>query len=98
MKSKKTKKYKRFRDLLFNVHPMDPHRLTAQCDLTDEYRISVVTNLHPYGGAYGNLSELTFEAAVFKNNEMIHIGVFDQVLGWQTPKQITKIMKKFQKK
>ena len=93
----KSKKYKKFKDLQFTIDA-DYYKLRARLKLTAKYYISVITNISiTYGSAYGNLRDQEFEVAMFKNNEMIKLGEYDDVLGWQTSKQITKLMKKYQK-
>ena len=76
----------------------------ARLDLGD-YQVSVVTmrgKKPQYGGLYGSQAEGTYEVAVFANTEgvdgkdMVHLSEWDDVLGWQTPEQITAIMAKIQ--
>jgi hypothetical protein len=94
MKLKKLK----FKDLVF-TYDRTTKLLHGRAELSNKYTISVVTQLNKdsrFGGVYGNLPELAFEVAVFKNDNMIQLTEYDDVLGWQTPKQITKLMKKYQ--
>ena len=65
-----------------------------------DYQISVVTmkgDKPQLGGLYGSQLAGTYEVAVFENfnsggNNMVHLSEWDDVLGWQTPEQITAIM------
>ena len=51
-----------------------------------------------YGGLYGSQLAGTYEVAVFgkDGSSMVHLSEWDDVLGWQTPEQITAIMAKIQ--
>ena len=93
---------KTFDDLVFNDHPNTAGGLMARLDLGD-YQISVVTmkgDKPQYGGLYGSQLAGTYEVAVFADNsntasggsDMVHLSEWDDVLGWQTPEQITAIM------
>jgi len=95
---------KTFDDLAFAVHPNVDGGLMARLDLGD-YQVSVVTmrgKKPQYGGLYGSQAEGTYEVAVFANTEgvdgkdMVHLSEWDDVLGWQSPEQITAIMAKIQ--
>ena len=95
---------KAFDDLVFKTHPNVTGGLMARLDLGD-YQVSVVTmkdKKPQYGGLYGSQAEGTYEVAVFANTEsvdgrdMVHLSEWDDVLGWQTPEQITAIMAKIQ--
>ena len=93
---------KKFKDLKFRIDGRfgeDQTRLIATADLDPGIKVSVVTMLNApraIGGAYGTLPELTFEIAILQNDEFVRIGEYDDVLGYQSPKQVSKIMKKFQ--
>jgi hypothetical protein len=86
---------KTFDDLVFKDHPNTADGLMCQLKLGD-YTISVVTmkgEKPQYGGLYGSQLAGTYEIAVFNKGEgMIHLSEWDDVLGWQTPEQITAIM------
>ena len=95
---------KTFDDLVFNAHPNVKDGLMARLDLGG-YQVSVVTmkdKKPQYGGLYGSQAEGTYEVAVFANTEsvdgkdMVHLSEWDDVLGWQTPEEITAIMAKIQ--
>jgi len=90
---------KTFDDLVFKDHPNTAGGLMCQLKLGD-YQISVVTmkgDKPQFGGLYGSHLAGTYEVAVFENfnsggNNMVHLSEWDDVLGWQTPEQITAIM------
>jgi hypothetical protein len=94
---------KTFDDLVFEAHPNTADGLMARLDL-GHYQISVVTmkgKKPQYGGLYGSQVDGTYEVAVFRNtnsggHDMIHLSEWDDVLGWQTPEEITAIMAKIQ--
>lgn len=81
-----------FKDLIFNPHPVVPGGVQAKMDLKNGYSISVV------GGGRGLYGDglRTFEVAVFdRQGEMIYLQEGDQVLGYQTPSEITDIIQKY---
>jgi hypothetical protein len=94
---------KTFDNLVFKDHPNTAGGLMARLNLGD-YQLSVVTmkGVKPqYGGLYGSQAEGTYEVAVFANtnsggSDMVRLSEWDDVLGWQTPEQITAIMEKIQ--
>ena len=94
---------KTFDDLVFKTHPNVAGGLMARLDLGD-YQVSVVTmkgEKPQYGGLYGSQVDDTYEVAVFATpasvgSEMIRLSEWDDVLGWQSPEQITAIMAKIQ--
>ena len=94
---------KTFDDLVFNAHPNVKDGLMARLDLGD-YQVSVVTmkgKKPQYGGLYGSQVDDTYEVAVFATpasvgSEMVRLSEWDDVLGWQSPEQITAIMAKIQ--
>jgi len=94
---------KTFDDLAFAVHPTVDGGLMARLDLGD-YQVSVVTmkgKKPQYGGLYGSQVDGTYEVAVFANtdsggSDMVHLSEWDDVLGWQSPEEITAIMAKIQ--
>jgi len=90
---------KTFDDLVFQDHPNTAEGLMCQFDL-GEYQISVVTmkgEKPQFGGLYGSQLAGTYEVAVFHKlgkdgSSMIRLSEWDDILGWQTPEQITAIM------
>ena len=90
---------KTFDDLVFKDHPNTAGGLMASLDLGD-YTLSVVTMKDKgdtvFGGLYGSQLAGTYEVAVFGKRGMVHLSEWDDVLGWQTPEQITAIMETIQ--
>ena len=85
---------KTFDDLVFKDHPNTAGGLMCQLNLGD-YTISVVTmkgDKPQYGGLYGSQLAGTYEVAVIGKGGMVHLSEWDDVLGWQTPEQITAMM------
>ena len=86
---------KTFDDLVFNDHPNTAGGLMARLDLGD-YQVSVVTmkgDKPQFGGLYGSQLAGTYEVAVFTKGEgMLRLSEWDDVLGWQTPEQLTALM------
>jgi len=92
---------KTFNDLVFNPHANVNNGIQAKLDLGNNIEISVVSMKErdgEYGGLYGDASEGTYEVAVFRNNDMLPLGAFDDVLGWQTEDEVTELMGNLQKK
>ena len=90
---------KNFNDLVFNAHANTPNGVQAKLDLGNNIEISVVSMLKrdsAYGGLYGDVSEGTYEVAVFHNNNMIPLSPYDDVLGWQTEDELTELMANLQ--
>ena len=64
-----------------------------------DYTISVVTmkgKKPQYGGLYGSQAEGTYEVAVFGKSGMVPLSCADDVVGWQSPEQITYLMAQLQ--
>ena len=90
---------KTFNDLVFNPHANVPNGIQAKLDLGNNIEISVVSMKEKdgeYGGLYGDASEGTYEVAVFRNNDMLPLSPFDDVIGWQTEDEITELMSQLQ--
>jgi len=86
---------KTFSDLEFNAHSNVSNGIQAKLDLGNDLVISVVSMRKregEFGGLYGDASEGTYEVAVFRNNDMIPLSPFDDVLGWQTEDELTELM------
>ena len=78
---------KTFSDLVFNAHANVNNGVQAKLDLGNGLEISVVSMKKregEYGGLYGDVTEGTYEVAVFQNNNMLPLSAFDDVKGWQT--------------
>jgi len=90
---------KTFNDLVFNPHANVPNGIQVKLNLGNDIEISVVSMRErdgEYGGLYGDASEGTYEVAVFRNNDMLPLGAFDDVIGWQTEDEITELMSQLQ--
>ena len=90
---------KTFSDLVFNAHANTPNGVQARLDLGNDLELSVVSMTKrdgAYGGLYGNVSEGTYEVAVFHNNNMLPLCAFDDVLAYQTEAEVTELMANFQ--
>tara|TARA_B100001167_G_C16692205_1_gene267573 strand:+ start:45 stop:404 length:360 start_codon:yes stop_codon:yes gene_type:complete len=86
---------KTFSDLEFNDHANVSDGIQAKLNLGNDIEISVVSMKNreqQFGGLYGNASEGTYEVAVFRNNDMLPLSPFDDVIGWQTEDEITELM------
>ena len=86
---------KNFSDLVFNPHANVNNGVQASLDLGNDLTISVVSmkkRKGEFGGLYGNVTEGTYEVAVFHNNNMLPLGAFDDVKGWQTEDELTELM------
>ena len=92
-----------FDDLIFKPHPMadwKPGAVQAKQTFHNNYTISVVGG--PEGcGLYGDGVE-TFEVAIFQPDGEFYTpaggDVFDQVRGWLTKEDVTKIIRNIQNK
>lgn len=84
---------KTFKDLQFNPHPaitMGFHT-QARLDFENGYGISVVTGSAAYCGVG------TYEVAIMKDGNLCYsTDITDDVLGHQTPDEITEVMIKLQ--
>ena len=86
---------KNFSDLTFEPHANVNNGVQAKLDLGNSLEISVVSMKKKegeYGGLYGDVTEGTYEVAVFHNNDMLPLGAFDDVIGWQTEDEVTELM------
>ena len=96
-------KLKGFGDLVFQPHGGFADGKARQARLTigqrdkdnqDQFTISVVQNLNDGTGLYGHINDDTYEVAMWfqDRDSMLPLSVSDDVLGWQTPDQVTKLM------
>ena len=60
----------------------------------DQFTISVVQNQGNGTGLYGHADDNTYEVAMWfqDRDSMLPLSVSDDVLGWQTPADITRLM------
>jgi len=94
---------KGFDDLTFGQHGGFAQGKARQARLTfgqrdkdnqDQFTISVVQNLNDGTGLYGHINDNTYEVAMWfqDRDTMLPLSVSDDVLGWQTPVDITRLM------
>ena len=88
-----------FSDLVFNAHANVTNGVQAKLDLGNGIEISVVSMKKKegeFGGLYGDVSEGTYEVAVFQGNAMQPLSAWDDVIGWQTEDEVSELMRKLQ--
>jgi len=96
-------KLKGFDDLNFKQHPCFAEGTAVQAKLTfghrdkdnqDQFTISVVQNKGDGSGLYGHEDDGTYEVAMWfqDRDSMLPLSVSDDVLGSQTPADITRLM------
>lgn len=82
---------KTFKDLRFTAHPAVALHTQARMDFENGYGVSVVTGLAARCGGG------TYEVAIMKNGNLCYsTDITDDVLGYQTPDEITDVMIKLQ--
>jgi hypothetical protein len=95
---------KTFDDLKFTYHK-DIKRWTASLELDNGYLFSVIAGDIESGRSlpYGTYQHKTFEVAVFGtkfdeygDRKIVPLALYDDVLGWQKPIDISKLMRQFQ--
>jgi hypothetical protein len=95
---------KTFNDLKFTYHE-DIERWTASLELDNGYLFSVIAGDINDGWSlpYGTYQNETFEVAVFGtefddngDRKKVPLALYDDVLGWQKPIDISKLMRQFQ--
>ena len=82
-----------FNDLDFQPHRGTNDAIQARLDLGNGLEISVVANTGDGHGLYGNVVDDLYEVAIFNDDGMIPLSVADDVLGWQSPAQVSKHMR-----
>ena len=90
---------KNFSNLVFNAHANVANGVQAKLDLGNSIEISVVSMKKKegeFGGLYGDVSEGTYEVAVFQGNAMQPLSAWDDVIGWQTEDEVSELMRKLQ--
>ena len=90
---------KNFSDLVFTDHANVSNGVQAKLDLGNHLEISVVSMKKKegeYGGLYGDVTEGTYEVAVFHNDNMVPLSAWDDVVGWQTEAEVSKLMANLQ--
>lgn len=95
---------KTFNDLKFTDHK-DIQRWTATLELDNGYLFSVIAGdkEDDWSLPYGTYQNETFEVAVFGtqfddngDRKKVPLALYDDVLGWQKPIDISKLMRQFQ--
>lgn len=82
-----------FNDLDFKPHGATRDAVQARLDLGNGLEISVVANKADGYGLYGSVEDDLYEVAIFNDDGMIPLSVADDVLGWQSPAQVSKHMR-----
>ena len=82
-----------FSDLDFQPHRGSADAVQARLDLGNDLEISVIANKGEGRGLYGNVEDDLYEVAIYDNNGMVPLSVADDVLGWQSPAQVSKHMR-----
>ena len=84
---------KTFNDLVFGAHPSPFFGgKRAELNFDNKYGVSVITG----GGAYAT-EDKTYELAVLKYDKITYsTNITNDVLGHQTPEEVTEIMKRIQ--
>lgn len=94
---------KGFDDLTFGQHGGFAQGKARQAKLSfgqrdkdnqDQFTISVVQNLNDGTGLYGHINDNTYEVAMWfqDRDTMLPLSVSDDVLGWQSPVDVTRLM------
>lgn len=85
-----------FNDLDFKPHRATDNAVQARLDFDNGLEISVVAGNDERGGLYGSVEEDLYEVAIFDKNGMIPLSPSDDVVGWQSPAQVSMLMAKAQ--
>ena len=85
-----------FSDLDFQPHRGADDAVQARLDFGNGLEISVVAGKDGRRGLYGSVEEDLYEVAIFNENGMIPLSPSDDVVGWQSPAQVSTLMKKAQ--
>jgi hypothetical protein len=85
-----------FYDLDFQPHRGADDAVQARLDFDNGLSISVVAGKDGRRGLYGSVEEDLYEVAIYDENGMIPLSPSDDVVGWQSPAQVSILMKKAQ--
>ncbi len=85
-----------FDNLDFKPHKNADDAVQARLDFGNGLEISVVAGLDDHKGLYGSVEEDLYEVAIFDKNGMIPLSPSDDVVGWQSPAQVSYLMAKAQ--
>ena len=81
-----------FEDLDFQAHRGADDAVQARLDFGNGLSISVVAGKDGRRGLYGSVEEDLYEVAVFNDDGMIPLSPSDDVVGWQSPAQVSMLM------
>ena len=81
-------------DLEFDQHPVILDGVLARLALDNGIEISVVAGDMLYSSGEGDVS--TYEVAMFVEDKPLNLDPWTNVLGWQTPEEITELMREAQ--
>ena len=85
-----------FNDLDFQPHRGTDDAVQARLDFGNGLEISVIAGKGDRRGLYGSLEEDLYEVAIYDKNGMIPLSPSDNVVGWQSPDQVSALMAKAQ--
>ena len=85
-----------FNDLDFKPHRGADDAVQARLNFGNGLEISVVAGKDGRRGLYGSVEEDLYEVAIFDKNGMIPLSRSDDVVGWQSPAQVSILMGKAQ--
>jgi len=85
-----------FNDLDFQPHRGADDAVQARLDFGNGLEISVIAGKDDRRGLYGSVEENLYEVAIFDKSGMIPLSPSDDVVGWQSPDQVSILMKKAQ--
>ena len=85
-----------FNDLDFQPHRGTDNAVQARLDLGNGLEISVIAGIDNKRGPYGSLEEDLYEVVIYNENGMIPLSPYDDVVGWQSPAQVSILMAKAQ--
>ncbi len=85
-----------FNDLNFQPHRSANDAVQARLDFGNGLEISVIAGLDDHKGLYGSVEEDLYEVAIYDKIGMIPRSPSDDVVGWQSPAQVSILMAKAQ--
>jgi len=85
-----------FDSLEFKPHANNRDAVQARLDFGNGLEISVVAGNDDRRGLYGSVKEDLYEVAIYDENGMIPLSPSEDVIGWQSPAQVSILMAKAQ--
>ena len=85
-----------FNDLHFKPHGNNPNAVHGHLHLGNQFEISVIASLDGRRGVYGDLEQDLYEVAIYYKNEIVPVSPYGDVVGWQSPAQVSILMAKAQ--